>query len=226
MGAVRDARTLRSSSADSAFGAALQLLSGELYKGETLWIVAVEEPASRSSKAEPPASPQRSSLPLNGKDHSPKPPAAAARRRGLQDLHAEDAGDRHRAGRRGVTARLSFRLIHSCSRRFSGGRQPGHPCCQGRSRTVVNGSAQSSKACEGATLPWVQIPPPPPLSCDDASPDRMLDRRGLPSPGAMTPPRLTAPWPWATESAAGSCPTVPLWAFACSPVISRVIIAC
>src|SRR6516164_8570851 len=64
MGAVRDARTLRSSSADSAFGAALQPLSGELYKGETLWIVAVEEAASRSSKVEPPASPQRSSLPL------------------------------------------------------------------------------------------------------------------------------------------------------------------
>jgi len=34
-----------------------------------------------------------------------------------------------------------------------------------RSRTVVNGGAQYSKACEGASLPWVQIPPPPPLTC-------------------------------------------------------------
>ena len=33
-----------------------------------------------------------------------------------------------------------------------------------RSRTVVDGGAQYSKACEGASLPWVQIPPPPP--CD------------------------------------------------------------
>src|SRR5579863_5812484 len=30
---------------------------------------------------------------------------------------------------------------------------------------VVNGGAQYSKACEGASLPWVQIPPPPPLTC-------------------------------------------------------------
>src|SRR5215467_13596974 len=35
----------------------------------------------------------------------------------------------------------------------------------GRWRTVVNGGAQDSKACEGASLPWVQIPPPPPLTC-------------------------------------------------------------
>ena len=33
----------------------------------------------------------------------------------------------------------------------------------------MNGGAQYSKACEGATLPWVQIPPPPPLTCDDAT---------------------------------------------------------
>src|SRR5690242_8704689 len=38
----------------------------------------------------------------------------------------------------------------------------------GRWRTPVNGGAQYSKACEGASLPWVQIPPPPPLTCDDA----------------------------------------------------------
>jgi len=40
------------------------------------------------------------------------------------DLHAEDVGHRHRGGRRGVTLRLSFRLIHSCSQRFTGGRRP------------------------------------------------------------------------------------------------------
>ena len=37
----------------------------------------------------------------------------------------------------------------------------------GRWRTVVNGGAQYSKACEGATPPWVQIPPPPPLTCEN-----------------------------------------------------------
>ena len=84
MGAVRDARTLRSSSADSAFGAALQPLSGELYKGETLWIVAVEEAASRSSKVEPPASPQRSSLPLQWQRSQPE--ARRLRRPGAEDF--------------------------------------------------------------------------------------------------------------------------------------------
>ena len=47
----------------------------------------------------------------------------------------------------------------------------------------MNGGAQYSKACEGASLPWVQIPPPPPLTCDDASPPCLLrgggHRRGL-----------------------------------------------
>jgi len=37
----------------------------------------------------------------------------------------------------------------------------------GRWRTVVNAGAQYSKACEGASLPWVQIPPPPPLTCEN-----------------------------------------------------------
>jgi hypothetical protein len=45
---------------------------------------------------------------------------------------------------------------------------PGH----GWLRPVVNDGAQSSKACEGATLPWVQISPPPPLTCDDVSSPR------------------------------------------------------
>src|SRR5215472_4940734 len=54
--------------------------------------------------------------------------------------------------------------------------RPWHPvhAGHGRWRTVVNGGAQYSKACEGASLPWVQIPPPPPLTCDDASPPRLL----------------------------------------------------
>jgi hypothetical protein len=43
------------------------------------------------------------------------------------------------------------------------------PCWSGHSRPVVDGTAQSSKACEGATLPWVQIPPPPPLTRHDTS---------------------------------------------------------
>jgi hypothetical protein len=41
---------------------------------------------------------------------------------------------------------------------------------QGRWPPVVNGGAQSSKACEGATPPWAQIPPPPPLTRHDPIP--------------------------------------------------------
>src|SRR5215470_7027258 len=53
---------------------------------------------------------------------------------------------------------------------------------QGRLWTVVNGGAQYSKACEGASLPWVQIPPPPPLTCKNT--------------GSWRPPSgcLGAPW--------------------------------
>jgi hypothetical protein len=56
-----------------------------------------------------------------------------------------------------VSHSLPFTAVH-------GGRGPPVRAGQGRSRPVVNGGAQSSKACEGATLPWVQIPPPPPLT--------------------------------------------------------------
>ena len=35
----------------------------------------------------------------------------------------------------------------------------------GRREPPVDGAAQYSKACDGATHPWVQIPPPPPLTC-------------------------------------------------------------
>ena len=90
------------------------------------------------------------------------------------DLHAEDAGHRRRGGqaRRHAPSQfpshsLLFTAVH---RRPSAG----HPYCQGRWRTAADGDAQYSKACEGASLPWVQIPPPPPLTCDDASPPCVL----------------------------------------------------
>jgi hypothetical protein len=56
---------------------------------------------------------------------------------------------------------LSFGLIHPRPEQFTGDREP--PSCPGpvHSRPVADGPAQSSKACEGATPPWVQIPPPP-----------------------------------------------------------------
>ena len=60
---------------------------------------------------------------------------------------------------------LSFGLIHPCPGPFTGVRGSLVRAGQGRSWTVVNTGAQYSKACEGATLPWVQIPPPPPLNC-------------------------------------------------------------
>jgi hypothetical protein len=63
---------------------------------------------------------------------------------------------------------LSFGLIHCRPQTFAGDR--GHPVRAGHEhrRTVVNGGAQDSKACEGASLPWVQIPPPPLLTCKNA----------------------------------------------------------
>src|SRR5215472_11755976 len=64
---------------------------------------------------------------------------------------------------------LSLWLIHRRSRRFTGDRGPAVRAGHERWRTVVNAGAQYSKACEGASLPWVQIPPPPPLTCDDTS---------------------------------------------------------
>jgi hypothetical protein len=60
---------------------------------------------------------------------------------------------------------LLSRAVHRRSRAHV---RAGH----GRWRPVVNGGAQSSKACEGATLPWVQIPPPPPLTRHDTGPWR------------------------------------------------------
>jgi hypothetical protein len=65
---------------------------------------------------------------------------------------------------------LSLCLIHPRPRPFTSGHGPLVHAGQGRSRPVVNSGAQSSKACEGATPPWVQIPPPPPLTKHDAAP--------------------------------------------------------
>jgi hypothetical protein len=73
---------------------------------------------------------------------------------------------------------LSLWLIHPRPEPFTGVHRLPARAGHGRWRTVVNAGAQYSKACEGATPPWVQIPPPPPLTCDDASPDGMLDRGG------------------------------------------------
>ena len=78
---------------------------------------------------------------------------------------------------------LIFCLIHPRPGPFTG--VHGLPLCPGhvRSETVVNGAAQSSKACDGATHPWVQIPPPPPLTCTNSRPggDRRVPHapRGL-----------------------------------------------
>src|SRR5262245_47843656 len=60
---------------------------------------------------------------------------------------------------------LSFGLIHPRPPPFTSVRGPPVRAGHGRRRTVVNSGAQYSKACEGASLPWVQIPPPPPLTC-------------------------------------------------------------
>jgi hypothetical protein len=69
---------------------------------------------------------------------------------------------------------LSLCLIHCRSRRFTGGHRPAVHAGQEHRRTLMNAQAQYSKACEGATLPWVQIPPPPLLTCDDESPPCLL----------------------------------------------------
>src|SRR5215471_7035414 len=64
---------------------------------------------------------------------------------------------------------LSLCLIHCRSRWFTGGHRSAVRAGQEYWRTVVNGGAQYSKACEGASLPWVQIPPPPPLTCTNTN---------------------------------------------------------
>ena len=65
---------------------------------------------------------------------------------------------------------LSFCLIHPRPGPVRGVHGPPFPPGHVRSGTTLNARAQSSKACEGATLPWVQIPPPPLLTWKDADP--------------------------------------------------------
>ena len=78
-----------------------------------------------------------------------------------------------------VSVLVSFTPVHDSSRASAAA------CLgwSGRWRTPVNGGAQYSKACEGASLPWVQIPPPPPLTCTNSRPggDRRVPHapRGL-----------------------------------------------
>src|SRR6266536_1620688 len=73
---------------------------------------------------------------------------------------------------------LSFGLIHPRPPPFTSVRGPPVRAGHGRRRTVVNSGAQYSKACEGASLPWVQIPPPPPLTRHDAEPKLVVHRSG------------------------------------------------
>src|SRR5262245_142283 len=79
---------------------------------------------------------------------------------------------------------LSFGLIHPRPPPFTSVRGPPVRAGHGRRRTVVNSGAQYSKACEGASLPWVQIPPPPPLTCKNV---RLSGRQPGPwcSPGLI-----------------------------------------
>src|SRR5437660_12294927 len=72
-----------------------------------------------------------------------------------------------------------------------------------RSGTLLGGGVSerpkehASKACEGATPPWVQIPPPPPFSCLNLDPQhgrqvanpngRYLAVRNCPACGASAP---------------------------------------
>jgi hypothetical protein len=85
-----------------------------------------------------------------------------------QSLALSASGQAARRRPCGSGSGLSFGLIHSRSRRFTGDCGAPVRAGQGRWRPVVDAGAQSSKACEGATPPWVQIPPPPPLTRHDA----------------------------------------------------------
>jgi hypothetical protein len=58
---------------------------------------------------------------------------------------------------RGPKAVAQF-VSHPRSGQFTGGRGPYVRAGRGRWRPVVNRGAQYSKACEGASLPWVQNP--------------------------------------------------------------------
>jgi hypothetical protein len=62
---------------------------------------------------------------------------------------------------------LSFGLIHPVRHRSPAA---GALIVFAQARTLADAGAQYSKACEGASLPWVQTPPPPPLTCTNTGP--------------------------------------------------------
>jgi len=74
---------------------------------------------------------------------------------------------------------LSFCLIHPRPLAFTSERGPRVRAGHVHSRPVANNVSQYSKACEGAILPWVQIPPPPLLTCDDVRPVTVARRASL-----------------------------------------------
>ena len=112
--------------------------------------------------------------------HCPRRPTTSGPRPPINALDAHRAPPqtgRPRPCQPVVSVLVSFTPVH-------GGSRASVAACtgwSGRWRTGVNGGAQYSKACEGASLPWVQIPPPPPLTCDDASPLCLLGGGGHPS---------------------------------------------
>jgi hypothetical protein len=132
--ATNEPSTIRSESA------CLSSLPAGNHTMRTLRIVLSKRAANRTSTVELPTSAEDLPGHCNGKDHTPKPPAAAARRRGHQTSTRRTPDIGTGAGRHGVIPRLSFRLIHSCSQRFTGGRRPGTRAARdarGRRRTVV-----------------------------------------------------------------------------------------
>src|SRR5215472_14767967 len=98
-----------------------------------------------------------------------------ARSRRLRRPGAEDfippCGGRRGSARGGQARRHTPSQFPSHSLLFTavhGRPSAGHACCQGRRRTAADGSAQYSKACEGATLPWVSNPTSTALTCENA----------------------------------------------------------
>ena len=116
---------------------------------------------------------------------------------------------------------LSLWLIHPSPGPFTGGRGP--PVRAGHERwwPVVNGGAQYSKACEGASLPWVQIPPPPPLTCMNIGLCRRQTGASC-SPGLIWWSQLRAACGPAAGISRGCCAwsrtSRPAWTQVCTPL--------
>jgi hypothetical protein len=91
---------------------------------------------------------------------------------------------------------LSLCLIHLCPEPFTGDRQSASCAGQGHRRPVLAGGAQSSKACDGATHPWVQIPPPPPKFSGPGGSDlpaRLARPNPVPAPARAKPSAAAGP---------------------------------